>query len=189
MSVASQSTTAPVIAIEDVRKTFLTGKVEVHALQGVNLRIERGDSVAIMGPSGSGKTTLLRRARFLLEEKSGEVAGDHERRAVRTLWFNAWKYPTEDTVLAGLLGALLDELRKGTKAEQFKVLVNEYAGSGFFEVLKHAAPATLKSLFEIESRFEPAESKRAFHDTFRELFGQLAHLRAARKLRTREEPV
>ena len=51
--------TAPVIALEDVRKTYRTGPLEVAALGGVSLDIADGEYVAVMGPSGSGKSTLM----------------------------------------------------------------------------------------------------------------------------------
>src|SRR5215510_8337888 len=50
----------PIIQLEGIEKRYvLGGEVEVRALRGVNLAIERGDYVAIMGPSGSGKSTML----------------------------------------------------------------------------------------------------------------------------------
>jgi putative ABC transport system ATP-binding protein len=49
-----------VIEANDIRKVYkLEGGLEVHALRGVNLQIQRGQYAAIMGPSGSGKSTLL----------------------------------------------------------------------------------------------------------------------------------
>ena len=47
------------IQLRDVRKTYLIGTEEVHALDGVTLRIGQGEFVGIIGPSGSGKSTLM----------------------------------------------------------------------------------------------------------------------------------
>lgn len=60
----------------DVRKTYRQGKVEVNALNGVNLSVEKGGFVALAGPSGSGKTTMLNIIGGLDLADSGQVTLD-----------------------------------------------------------------------------------------------------------------
>ena len=50
---------APLLAFQDVWKTYGRGEAKVHALAGVDLAIGKGEFVAIMGPSGSGKSTAM----------------------------------------------------------------------------------------------------------------------------------
>jgi putative ABC transport system ATP-binding protein len=64
------------IDIEDLAKTYHVGDVDVHALRGVNLRIERGEFVAVIGPSGSGKSTLFHILGGLTPPTSGRVKLD-----------------------------------------------------------------------------------------------------------------
>jgi putative ABC transport system ATP-binding protein len=65
-----------IVEARSVVKTYDTGKVEVHALRGVDLAVERGEMVAIMGPSGCGKTTLLNCLSGLDSIDGGEVLID-----------------------------------------------------------------------------------------------------------------
>jgi putative ABC transport system ATP-binding protein len=66
----------PLISLRGVRKTFALGGAPVHALQGVDLDIARGEYVGVMGPSGSGKTTLMDILGFLSRPSAGQYAFD-----------------------------------------------------------------------------------------------------------------
>src|SRR5215475_10091521 len=66
----------PIVEAKGLDKTYDTGAIQVHALKGVDLAIQRGEMVSIMGPSGCGKTTLLNCLSGLDSIDEGEVVID-----------------------------------------------------------------------------------------------------------------
>ena len=76
MSASQAETRGPVIALEQIHKHYSTGKLDVHALRGIDLAIEHGEFVSIMGPSGSGKTTLMEILGCLSRPSSGRYLLD-----------------------------------------------------------------------------------------------------------------
>ncbi|MGD9114142.1 MAG: ATP-binding cassette domain-containing protein, partial [Desulfobacterales bacterium] len=62
-----------IVRVTNVTKVFKLGKVDVQALQGINLEISRGNYISIMGPSGSGKSTLFNMIGGLDKPTSGKV--------------------------------------------------------------------------------------------------------------------
>ena len=59
------------IELRDIYKIYQMGDVEVHAVGGVNLAVEKGELISIMGPSGSGKSTLMNIIGLLDQPTSG----------------------------------------------------------------------------------------------------------------------
>jgi putative ABC transport system ATP-binding protein len=66
------------IQLRDIAKTYTVGEVQVQALRGVSLDIDRGEYVALMGASGSGKTTLMNTLGCLDRPTSGSYLLDGE---------------------------------------------------------------------------------------------------------------
>lgn len=71
-------TETPILKVKNLRKIYTLGKIEVQALNGVSLQIQRAEFVAIMGPSGSGKTTLLNLIGTLDKPTEGTIVLDQE---------------------------------------------------------------------------------------------------------------
>jgi putative ABC transport system ATP-binding protein len=69
---------AEIIRVEHLRKIYRLGKVDVHALRGVNVSVEAGEFLSIQGPSGCGKSTLLYVIGGLTKASSGIVKLDGE---------------------------------------------------------------------------------------------------------------
>jgi len=126
------------IEITDLRKIYRMGNVEVRALDGVTLNIEKGEFLGIMGPSGSGKSTLLHMLGLLDLPTSGRIViddmdisrfTDYEKTMFRLYKlgyvFQDYALVPDLTVMANVsLPAMLrkDRTEEQTKKDSFSIL-------------------------------------------------------------------
>jgi putative ABC transport system ATP-binding protein len=76
MAIVPSESSSPIILAENLTKTYRAGRVQVTAVRGISLSIERGEFVAIVGPSGSGKSTLFYLLGGLTSATEGRVVID-----------------------------------------------------------------------------------------------------------------
>ena len=69
---------SPVISVRNLVKTYVVGEVQVKALRGINLDVERGEFLAVSGTSGSGKSTFMHIVGCLDKPTSGRYLLDGE---------------------------------------------------------------------------------------------------------------
>ena len=134
-------------------------------------------TVVVKGEWGRGKTTLLRTTEGVLVERGAKrLARASGYRQVKTVWLNAWKYPQSDTILAGLLGALIQRMRSGGLDDQMTEFVERHKDWRILGALGTWLPGG-KELSEALAvdRYASIERHRAFYDQFRQLFEELSY--------------
>jgi len=91
------------VKVKDLFKVYRIGRIEVQALRGLNMTVERGEVVSIMGPSGSGKTTLLNVIGGLDRATAGAVwVGDLEVTSFSTPQLIGYRRNTVGHIFQGL---------------------------------------------------------------------------------------
>jgi putative ABC transport system ATP-binding protein len=115
-----------VIRVENLFKTYRMGDVEVPALRGINLTIERGEFVAVMGSSGSGKSTFMNILGCLDRPTSGRYWLEGEE--VGSLSADAWAHIRNKRI--GFVFQGFNLLSRTTALEnvELPMMYNGYAG-------------------------------------------------------------
>ena len=118
-----------IIKVENLKRTFVVGSEEVHALKGVSFDICQGEFVSIMGSSGSGKSTLLRALAniFSADEGSIDLHGHSVSLLAIGVGFNKELTGRENIMISGLLLGFSEEMVRGKMDD-----IIEFAGIGEF---------------------------------------------------------
>jgi len=144
----------PLIELAGVEKTYRMGRVDYHALRGIDMAVAAGELVAIVGPSGSGKTTILNLVAGIDRPTAGAVTVDGRRiDAMSEEELAVWRGEHVGVVfqffqLLPTLSALenavlpLDFARRGSKRERFERARHNLDLVGLAEKAEHL-PAEL----------------------------------------------
>lgn len=144
----------PLIELAGVEKSYRMGKLDYHALRGIDLSVGAGELVAIVGPSGSGKTTILNLVTGIDRPTAGTVTVDGRRiDSMSEEELAVWRGEHVGVVfqffqLLPTLSALenavlpLDFARRGSKRERFDTAKRNLGLVGLGEKLDHL-PAEL----------------------------------------------
>ena len=96
------------VVLNEVKKSYQMGEVVIHAVDGINFRIEKGDFAVIVGPSGAGKTTVLNILGGMDSCDSGDVLVDG---------INISKYNGKQLMICSLLSRQLKKQKLHTGRE------------------------------------------------------------------------
>lgn len=157
----------PLIRLTGLVKRYGIGDAEQNALDGVDLRVDRGEFIAIMGPSGCGKTTLLNMLSLLDRADEGEF------------------------LLSGVdVQHLSDSRRARIRAEQIGVVFQNFNLIDRMSVIENVAlPLTYHGMPRLKRLEAASETLRSFHLQEREYYmphqlsgGQMQRVAIARSL-------
>ena len=136
-----------VIRVQDLHKTYRMGDVEVPALRGINLSIDRGEFVAVMGSSGSGKSTFMNIVGCLDRPTTGKYYLEGEE--VGSLSRDEWAYIRNKRI--GFVFQGFNLLSRTTALEnvELPMMYNGFSGKR-----RHERAAEVLSLVGLEQRLD-----------------------------------
>jgi putative ABC transport system ATP-binding protein len=151
VSIREAALNGHIVRATGLHKIYNSSQIKVHALKGVDLKIRRGEMVAIMGPSGCGKTTLLNTLSGLDDISEGKVVVDGEP-----------------------IHQMSDKNRTRYRAEKMGFVFQ------FFNLLPVLSAVENVELPLLVAGVKPGEARRRAHDALAQLgLGDLVHKRPA----------